>query len=86
MAELSGRSLDHSGVAHVVVKLVEVNKSDFEKIKSKNFKKGRIRSWYRHVKAEIEPSVIEEKPMEMLDLDISSRAIDKSFKETIWAS
>jgi hypothetical protein len=44
MAELSGRSLDHSGVAHVVVKLVEVNKSDFEKIKSKNFKKGRIRS------------------------------------------
>jgi hypothetical protein len=35
------------------------------------------------VKAEIELSVIEEKPMEMLNLDISSRAIDKSFKETI---
>jgi hypothetical protein len=39
MAEQSGGSLDHGGVACVVVKLPEVDRSDFEKFKSKNFKK-----------------------------------------------
>ncbi len=40
MAEQSGGSPDHSGVARVVVKLPEMDISDFEKIKSKNFKKA----------------------------------------------
>ncbi len=40
MAMRSGGSPDHSGVARVVVKLPEMDISDFEKIKSKNFKKG----------------------------------------------
>jgi uncharacterized metal-binding protein len=40
MAERSGGSLDHGGVACVVVKLPKVDRFDFKKIKSKNFKKG----------------------------------------------
>ncbi len=45
MAKRSGGSPDHGGVAwrgaaRVVVKLPEMDISDFEKIKSKNFKKG----------------------------------------------
>lgn len=40
MAERSERSSDHGGVARVVVKLPKVDRSDFKKIKSKNFKKG----------------------------------------------
>lgn len=40
MAERSRESLDHSGVALVAVGLLEVDISNFEKIKFKNFKKG----------------------------------------------
>jgi hypothetical protein len=40
MAERSGGIPDHVGVVCVVVKLHEVDKSNFEKIKAKNFKKG----------------------------------------------
>lgn len=40
MAERSKGSPDHSRVARVVVKLHEVDRSDFENYKSKNFKKG----------------------------------------------
>ncbi len=45
MAKRSGGSPDHGGVAwrgaaRVVVKLPEMDISDFEKIKSKNFKKA----------------------------------------------
>jgi hypothetical protein len=38
-AERSGRNPNHSGIVRLVVKLSKVDKSDFEKIKSKNFKK-----------------------------------------------
>jgi hypothetical protein len=40
MAEQSEESLDHSGMARVAVGLLEVDISDFQKIKFKNFKKG----------------------------------------------
>lgn len=40
MAERSRESLDHSGMALVAVGLLEVDISNFEKIKFKNFKKG----------------------------------------------
>jgi hypothetical protein len=40
MAERSRESLYHSGMARVAVGLLEVDISDFEKIKFKNFKKG----------------------------------------------
>jgi hypothetical protein len=39
MAKRSGGSLDHGGVAHEAVRFPEVDRSNFEKIKSKNFKK-----------------------------------------------
>jgi len=39
MAGGSGETKDHGREAHLRVKLLKVNKSSFEKTKSKNFKK-----------------------------------------------
>jgi hypothetical protein len=39
VAERSRGSSDHDGVARVTVKLLKVDRFDFEKIKYKNFKK-----------------------------------------------
>lgn len=45
MAARSRETQDHSGEAPQMVELPEVDISGFEKIKSKNFKKGSIRCW-----------------------------------------
>lgn len=40
MAEGRKKCPDNSGMVRVLIELLEVNKSDFENIKSKNFKNG----------------------------------------------
>jgi hypothetical protein len=40
MAERSGETRDHGGMTIVAMKLLEVDRSEFEKIKSNNFNKG----------------------------------------------
>lgn len=49
----------------VVVELLKVGKSDFEKITSKNFKRGRIRSLERHEEAKTGLSAMDEKSSEL---------------------
>jgi hypothetical protein len=76
MAERSGGSPNHGGVVRVVVKLLEDDKSNFEKTKFKNVKKM----------SDSRPSAVEERPMILLNLDKLLWAIDGALEEASGAS
>lgn len=81
--EWSGESLDHGEMMRVVVELFKVDRSDFEKFKSKYFKNGanQIGGWERQEGAESGPSTMEEKPSVKLNRDDLPKTMDKAPKE-----